>query len=320
MNLPQGVVTILNASCTKSTWSRYDGYLKKFEKFCIEAGLDYVTPSISSVLQFLSSMFEKGLGYSSINTARSAISSFYGKIEGENLCDHRLLRQFMKGVSKLRPPTPKYSTTWDVDNVLDRFASWEDNGNLNLYDLSVKLSSLLALVSGQRVQSLHAINIDDILVESKIIRIVIKENLKTSGVGVEQPCIHIQRSYKRSKLCVARCLMEYLDRTKMIRGDCKQLFLTTRQPYRNASKQTISHWLMKALEVSNIDTSLYKSHSYRHASTSKAFRLGLKVSTIYQNAGWSKKSSVFFRYYNKNVDPLANTKLEFCNTLLQRKK
>lgn len=221
LNLPENVLTILNASCANSTWSRYEGYLKQFREFCVQSNLEYVNPTISSVLRFLSSLYERGLGYSTINTARSALSSFYGKVEGENLSDHALLRQFMKGISKLRPPTPKYSTTWDVDSVLETFRSWESNEKLSLYHLSVKLSSLLALVSGQRVQTLHAINIDDILFEAKVIRIFVNAKLKTSRPGQEQPCIHIQRSYKSSNLCVDRCLTEYLNRTRNIRGNCR---------------------------------------------------------------------------------------------------
>lgn len=320
LNLPNNVTSILHASCKDSTWSRYDSYLKKYEQFCVNSKYDPIVPSVNSVLSFLAKLYENGCSYSSINTARSALSSFFGKIEDVNLGEHPLVKQFLKGISKLRPPAPKYSTTWDVDQVLALFKSWDDNSHLSLYNLSVKLASLLALVSGQRVQTLHSIQILDIIVEPKQIRIFISKRLKTSGPNVDQPCIHLPRNHRIKKLCVASALLEYLDRTKPLRGEVQQLFISTRGPFKAVSSQTISHWLVKSLDLAKIDTSKYRSHSFRHASTSKAFKLGVKVSSIYKSAGWSKDSNVFYKFYNKAIDVRESDSTQFCKTILKSKK
>lgn len=320
LNLPQNVIEILHSSCSTSTWSRDCSYVDRYKSFCSTSGFDPSRACVRSVLCFLSKLYEDGLSYSSVNTARSALSVMYGKVDNVSIGEHPLVKRFMAGIAKLRPPTPKYTTTWDVEQVFNVFKNWKPNNELNLYELSVKLSSLLALVSGHRVQTLHAINIDNIVVEDKQVRIFVSKLLKTSGPKSSQPCIHLPLYHKVKKLCVASCLKEYLSRTKNLRKDTKQLFVTTRERYRAVSKQTISHWLVKSLSLANINTTMYGSHSFRHASTSKAFSLGVKVSTIFDNAGWSKNSNVFYRFYNKNIVKDSPTNLEFCNKVLNCSK
>ncbi len=53
------------------------------------------------------------------------------------------------------------------------------------------------------------------------------------------------------------------------------------------------------LKLSGVDTNTYKGHSYRHASSSKAARVGVNVDTIMKSVGWSAKSNIFAKYYNE---------------------
>ena len=55
----------------------------------------------------------------------------------------------MKGVYKLRPPTPIYKATQDVEFVLDYLRSFS-NDNITLKLLSFKCMPLIALARGQR--------------------------------------------------------------------------------------------------------------------------------------------------------------------------
>jgi hypothetical protein len=75
---------------------------------------------------------------------------------------------------------------------------------------------------------------------------------------------------------------------------------------------------VNVLKLADIDTTIYKSHSFRHASTSKAHRSGVKVSTIYENAGWSDKSKIFYKFYNKPL-PNNNQTDSFGKTVLNYK-
>jgi hypothetical protein len=64
-----------------------------------------------------SSGFKSGLGYSSINTARCALSSYFSLDNSVNISSNVLVKRFMKGVYTLRPALPKYNVTWDVNVV-----------------------------------------------------------------------------------------------------------------------------------------------------------------------------------------------------------
>ena len=112
--------------------------------------------SVNEVLGFLHDLFTKGLSYSAVNSARSALSNYF---MGENLSDsefsvatHPLIKRYMKGVFNSRSPSPRYSEIWDVQPVLSYLALMYPLDKLTLKELSFKLVVLLAITSGQRCQ------------------------------------------------------------------------------------------------------------------------------------------------------------------------
>lgn len=64
---------ILN-SWRGTTQKQYQVYLKKWYSFCNKRGFDPYSVSSIKALDFLAELFEQGLGYSTHNTARSALS------------------------------------------------------------------------------------------------------------------------------------------------------------------------------------------------------------------------------------------------------
>lgn len=65
----------------------------------------------------------------------------------------------MKGVFRSRPPVPRYEATWDVQVVLSHLASFAPVNQLDLKSLTHKLVMLVALVSAQRMQSIHLLDL-----------------------------------------------------------------------------------------------------------------------------------------------------------------
>ena len=59
---------------------------------------------------------------------------------------------------------------------------------------------------------------------------------------------------------------------------------------------TIARWIQTGLSKASIDTSIFKAHSIRSASTSAATDAGLSVSEIVEAADWSS-TSVFEKFY-----------------------
>jgi len=49
-----------------------------------------------------------------------------------------------------------------------------------------------------------------------------------------------------------------------------------------------------------VNVNVYRPHSLRAASTSKAFQAGTNIDDILHNAGWSN-ATTFARFYNKPI-------------------
>ena len=65
----------------------------------------------------------------------------------------------MKGVFERRPSLTNYKSTWDVNVVLESLRKFEHVKKLSLKELSWKLTTLLMLLSGQRIQTIHLLDI-----------------------------------------------------------------------------------------------------------------------------------------------------------------
>ena len=79
------------------------------------------------------------------------------------------------------------------------------------------------------------------------------------------------------------------------------LFLAVRKPFVSVGAQTLSRWIKLTLAKAGIDIKVFSGHSTRHASTSAALSKGLDVDTIKKTAGWSERSEVFAKYYNRPI-------------------
>ena len=81
-------------------------------------------PNIINVLEFLHSLNMRNVGYSVINTARSALTTFI-TIDNHTVRMHSLVCRYLKGVFNEFPVLPKYSFTWDVGVVLKYISSMD---------------------------------------------------------------------------------------------------------------------------------------------------------------------------------------------------
>lgn len=279
--------------------------------YCNRKNISCWKPQIPNILCFLTELYEKGLGYSSINTAKSALSSILGYVDKCSIGQHPLIIKFMKGVSKLRPPMSRYSVTWDANKVLELFTSWEDNEVLCIKKLSIKLVSLMALTTAQRVQSLAAINIKNITWGNPT-QIKLSDNLKCTSISRPNPVLIVNEFKQNNKLCVLSCLKVYLNRTNSLRKS-DNLFISITKPYCKVTPATLSRWLKIGLSLAGVDISIFKGHSFRHAATSKAAGCGVSVDCILSRVGWSAKCQTFAKFYNRPVD----NRIQFGESILQ---
>ena len=234
--------------------------------------------------------------YSTINSYRSALSSMLPPVDGTLLGEHPIVGRLLKGMFVSRPPQPKYTSTWDVNVLLDKLATLHPNKSLTQKQLTLKTVALTALVSAQRSQSLAALSLDSMQRMPDEYRFSITDILKTSRPGKFPLVMAFPVFPDNCKLCVYACIiiiMQYIQVTSRIRESIptQRLFVSFGKPYKAVGASTISRWLKLALEDAGIDTSLFTGHSYRAASTSKANNLGVSLDVILKMADWTHSVS-----------------------------
>ena len=105
-------------------------------------------------------------------------------------------RRLFKGVFEIRPALPKYNAIWDVDvgKLLEYLNLRNPTTHLSLMDLTCKTTSLLYLLTGQRCQPMHSINLSGIQSLPDLFCITILQPCKTSKLGIHiilLECIHL---------------------------------------------------------------------------------------------------------------------------------
>ena len=166
------------------------------------------------MLDFLSKLFSDGHSYSQINTASSALSSII-TINKVPCGKHPDVKRFMKGIFELRPTFPKYHMMWDVRKVFNYFRNLPVMSNLTLKELSLKLAMMLCLVSGgQRMKTIHLINLKDIKYVGEQVFIPIMEKIKQSKPGNHVYPLSFKTYPKDTKLCVVAHLKRYIELTQ----------------------------------------------------------------------------------------------------------
>ena len=111
-------------------------------------------PSLPQACAFLTELSNRGLKYSAVNTARSALSALLPQFDGRSFGSNPNVVLLCRGVSVKNPSKGKYSGFWDVVDVLELFQEWGDNRFLSLKLLTFKTVMLLLLVTAQRGQTI----------------------------------------------------------------------------------------------------------------------------------------------------------------------
>ena len=71
-------------------------------------------------------------------------------------------------------------------------------------------------------------------------------------------------------------------------------------PSHSASENTIAFWLKEILKEVNVDTKIFKAHSFRSATATKAVLTGASILEVKKQAKWSLSSDTFEKYYFKS--------------------
>lgn len=277
---------------------QYNVTFKLWWHYCNTNSFNMFDCSVSKVLSFLSEQYNKGASYGTLNCHRSALSLLLGKDVGSDEWVKRLL----KGVFKLKPTFPKYTNVWDPQTVINLIANWYPNRELSRENITKKLVSLLAICTAQRVQTLSLIKLENVTISSTGIHIAIKDIIKTSTPGRDQPILYLPYYKDNIRICPATVLEDYIYVTSNDRpANISNLLITVKRPYRSATAQSISRWIKNVLKAAGVDVAAFSAHSTRHAATSAAAAQGVSIDTIRKAAGWTNASKTFANFYHRPI-------------------
>ena len=118
--------------------------------------------------------------------------------------------------------------------------------------------------------------------------------------------------YCEQELCTYRTMECYLERTLPVRAvEHTALLLSYVKPFAPVGSSTVRRWIKNLLEQSGVDTSVFKAHSTRAASASKANQT-VRIDVVLKHIGWSTEST-FRKFYQKpivDIDSFQNAVLK----------
>ena len=123
--------------------------------------------------------------------------------------------------------------------ILYLLECYAPNDKLTLKELSHKLVTLLALLKGQRCQTIHKLSVRSMKLEDNKCVFYITSLLKQSKQGKYLAPIELLQFPRNKNICVVEIIKEYLRRTKVFRDGHTQLLLSYLKPHLPISKDTL---------------------------------------------------------------------------------
>lgn len=247
--------------------------------------MDLLNAPVAAGVEFLSDLFHD------TNVQYSALSTVIPEKDGLTFGKQPIVKRLMKGIFKERPSLPKYTIVYDVDIVLNYMISLPKPEDVGLKELSIRIATLLCILSGQRSQTISRLTITFIRPSDTKIIFPIASLLKNSRPGFHQEPLEFSRHESNPNICPVFNIDSYIDRTKNLRGEEKGIFLSFVPPHKLVTSKTIARWVLSFLQDAGIDTKTFGTHSTRSASTSKALKSGMSLDDIGKAAGWSSHST-----------------------------
>lgn len=227
--------------------------------------------------------------------------------------DCALIVRFMKGIYFQRRPKPRYLFTWDVSSVLKYLSSIFPLENVSLKLLTFKVTALIALAAAPRAQTMVSMDLNYMVKDNNKLIFTFPELLKTTRDG-HSFLLQLEH-FENESLCAMHTLLFYIRKTRCCRLSSKVLvsYIT----YKAVSTSTVARWLKSTLELSGVNTEIFKAHSYRAASVSAAYSRGCSLKNILRTADWTSDKN-FRKFYSRHS--FTNTEVSFVNAVFDSHK
>ena len=203
--------SVILSAWRSATRKSYETYFRKWIHFCRGRQIDYLCPTEYVLLEFLTGLFEAGASYSSLNSARSAVASILVD-QQTSIGEAPLIKKFLRGAFNARPQLPRYTSTWDVNIVLNYLRGVAPSKSLSLKQLTLKTAALLLLLSSHRGQTIMNFKIGSKMeLRNNSVCFHIDDLLKTSKPGHHISPISFKAFPADRRLCVVTYLKVQYD-------------------------------------------------------------------------------------------------------------
>ena len=321
----EAVAARIEAPQRGSTRSVYEAKWTIFTKWCDTNQVDFRSPPVNLVADFLMHLFEdKKLQPSTIDGYRSAIADKLGSTT-VNISKDENLTRLLESFHRDRPKGRRGIPSWNLSLVLHQLtkAPFEPLREASLKHLTFKTVFLLALGSGKRRSEIHAWQHKNIRHQSDWTKVSLfpspsflsKNQLAKEGPESVAPVVipalapTLDKSLKSDRsLCPVRALRYYLDRTSDLRQHKELVFVSFKKGFdKDISPATISSWIKQTVilcyELSDQQAHTLhqvKAHDVRAFAASKAFQSGVSLEQILSACHW-KSHNAFTQFYLKDV-------------------
>ena len=279
-NLSEEATALILKSWRTKTNKSYDSLFGKWHSWCAKWCFNPFSGPITNVANFLAQLCTEGYQYSSINSYRSAILSVHEKVDGHSVGQHPLISRLLKGIFHDRPPLPRYTSTWNVQTVLNYLEGLGENQSLSLKALSGKLTMLLALTRPSRSADLSQLDLSRRVHKPDGVCFYPNVLAKQSRQGSQIANFFFPSLPGNPTLCPVMALKVYEDKTRPIRGDETKLLISFIKPHKAVTSSSVARWLKSVLSAAGIDTAIFSAHSTRGASSSAAANIGITTNDI----------------------------------------
>ena len=242
-------------------------------------------------------MYLNGCLYSGSCAARSALPCVVTIRGYLKLSENPLVSRYLKGICNRQPPLPKYVHIWDISLLLRYCDNMDSNDSLQFKALVKKTVMLFIILVAHRKQVLLRLSTGNIIFkENKVILLPNKTIKHTKPNTPLEPLIY--HYYPgNNKLYIVNCLKSYIGLQNALLGEEIKGGYCFGKPYKPVSHEKISRWIKSELTDAGVDTSVFRAHSCRSASSSKVKDIGVSLNEILKPGCWKSKHT-FRTYYS----------------------
>ena len=142
-------------------------------------------------------------------------------------------------------------------------------------------SALSSVVMIKGYEKLPSYTLITIFVKGYLTGILLSPNMPTYGTLILFKAFVYQKYKGNAKLCIVNWTQFYLGKQNFkVDDNKKKLIITYWKPHKNGSADNIPRCVIKKLKNTKIDLNIYKAHSCRAASSSKAKQIEMSVPEI----------------------------------------